>query len=206
MLFEAMGGLRSVDLRFVVALAFACGACSTAEPDVVASKASPPLKVSTDAGGYFKTDASASLIQGCEPGHYVGNFSTDPSSPNTSGLFKGSIGFSLVPFGTGEFLSLTDNGTVSGSSDSGATFTANVLGETQCKSGTFSTVLYDGEYKIAGLTVPFYGPITGVYFPEHHTFSGTWASYLGTEADGQAVPEGASPLAQGIWVALLDQQ
>jgi hypothetical protein len=172
-------------------------ACKPA-PDVVATN-NQSLADSGDA--YLQV----ATIDGCKPGRYVGTVVSDASTDGGPSFpFEGDIKFSLVNTGGGEFLTLSNDAVLCGTTDTGATFTATIddgdpeASSYGCRAGAVISKLTGGQFSPPSLpaAIPFHGSIDGDYIGgKTHAFVGTWKAFL----DG---PYPAA-VAHGNWIAQL---
>jgi hypothetical protein len=192
-------------LALVAVIGALSGACAVT-PDVVATNQT--LK---DASAPFVTP-----ISGCYAGLYRGRFNNSPTLPS---LFPvtGEIEFRLVPSG-GEFLTVESGAKLSGRSDQGNQFFADIDdsvdgGRGGCYEGQFQVELTHGKYYPAGEDAAsgydFFGTVEGSYQSEEGdrnaarrpgAFFGTWKTFspLLQPAPGQP----PTPISQGDWQAL----
>jgi hypothetical protein len=167
-------------------------------PDVVATSSASL----TDGSNSYLVGPT---IDGCKAGRYVGTVVSDASPDGAPSFpFEGDIKFSLVNTGSGEFLTLSTDAALCGTTDTGASFTATIddgdpdAGSYGCRAGAVISKLTAGKFAPPGTpqTIPFHGSIDGDYIGgKTHAFVGTWKAFL----------DGPYPVAvaHGNWIAQL---
>ncbi len=172
----------------LVALLVGC----TAAPDIVATKSSAATK---DASSDF---LDIPLVDGCKPGHYIGSVVSFSGDGGVDFPFAGSIQFSLVQTPSGEFLKLDPNAKLSGSTNTGASFTADIgpggadagdVSSGECQAGEVATNMTHGAYHVTSVDAAnvqcvanecfaFDGTIKGSYQANPEAFVGTWEAHI----------------------------
>jgi hypothetical protein len=189
----AISRWNGTGLAFALVLAAGCGAQKqtalagdpSSAPSDGGSSMADPGSASDDAGAgtgeqFAGTgDAASSVTADCMPGTYAGTFETKVSS-DAGGLgalisfdFKGTLSLAVVGqtmMTAGEVptttYSIAPGAKLDGQDQSfGGTYNADLTGQLDCASKTFSGLLNDGAYTIvfdAG-SVPLTGSVTGIY-------------------------------------------
>ena len=118
-----MQGRESSSRRFAALSALVVAAGCATQPDIVATTKA-----------HARSDAAiltAHEAPTCEEGKYEGFMSAVPDG-GLQTSFSATFNFSLVKTLGGEFYVLQDTSTLSGTSDNGSTFTAEITGGRQC--------------------------------------------------------------------------
>jgi hypothetical protein len=168
-----------------------CAAGCSASPDIVATTSRS--RFDGPDGGI----TSGPTITECKPGRYEGTMNALPGDGGVPVSFSGTIKFSLVRVMGGEFPVLASAAHLEGTGKDNSSFSAEIPSGLGCIEGKFNTELVNGTYTVAGggRSLPFEGPIEGLYNAEYFSFAGSWTSYL------HFTPDADPFVVHGIWTA-----